>query len=139
MDSKQEEAGVTMAPANTPPIANSEKGFEETHTDLDLPTGWMYRQRRLGKLSIPWFASPKVQLLMVAFVCFLCPGMFNALGGLGGGGKTDATLADNMVRTSNYPAFRAAAHFQSRTLLSIVPSLSLVSLVELSSISWVSS
>ncbi|KAG4417036.1 hypothetical protein IFR04_009812 [Cadophora malorum] len=96
MDSKQEEAGVTMAPANTPPIANSEKGFEETHTDLDLPTGWMYRQRRLGKLSIPWFASPKVQLLMVAFVCFLCPGMFNALGGLGGGGKTDATLADNM-------------------------------------------
>jgi hypothetical protein len=34
---------------------------------------------------------------MVAFVCFMCPGMFNALGGLGGGGKTDATLADNMV------------------------------------------
>lgn len=35
---------------------------------------------------------------MVAFVCFLCPGMFNALGGLGGGGKSDPTLADNMVR-----------------------------------------
>jgi hypothetical protein len=34
----------------------------------------------------------------VAFVCFLCPGMFNALTGLGGGGKTSTTLADNMVR-----------------------------------------
>lgn len=63
----------------------------------DLPDGWKYRQRRLFGLNIPWYASPKIQLLMVAFVCFMCPGMFNALGGLGGGGKTDATLADNMV------------------------------------------
>jgi hypothetical protein len=34
---------------------------------------------------------------MVAFVCFMCPGMFNALSGLGGGGKADPTLADQMV------------------------------------------
>lgn len=34
---------------------------------------------------------------MVAFVCFLCPGMFNALSGLGGGGKSDPGLADKMV------------------------------------------
>jgi hypothetical protein len=34
---------------------------------------------------------------MVALVCFLCPGMFNALGGMGGGGKADTNLADNMV------------------------------------------
>lgn len=63
----------------------------------DLPQGWMYRQRRVFGLNIPWYASPRVQLVMVAFVCFMCPGMFNALGGMGGGGKTDATLADNMV------------------------------------------
>jgi MFS family permease len=69
-----------------------------------LPTGWKYRQRRIFGLNIPWYASPKVQLLMVAFVCFMCPGMFNALGGLGGGGKTDATLADNM-NTALYSAF----------------------------------
>ncbi|KAG4437555.1 hypothetical protein IFR05_006942 [Cadophora sp. M221] len=96
MASKNEEAGVTMAPADTPPTVNSEKEFEETHHDLDLPSGWMYRQRKLGKFNIPWFASPRVQLIMVSFVCFLCPGMFNALGGMGGGGRTDATLADNM-------------------------------------------
>jgi hypothetical protein len=74
---------------------------EHTSTGTpDLPQGWMYRQRKLGSLVIPWYASPKIQLIMVSFVCFLCPGMFNALGGLGGGGKADATLADNMVRHS---------------------------------------
>lgn len=64
----------------------------------DMPTGWKYRERRLFGLKIPAYASPTVQLLLVSFVCFMCPGMFNALGGLGGGGKTNPTLADNMVR-----------------------------------------
>lgn len=62
------------------------------------PGGWKYKERRIFGLTIPWYASPKAQLLLVSFVCFLCPGMFNALGGLGGGGKQDPTLADNMVR-----------------------------------------
>lgn len=58
--------------------------------------GWKYKQRRFAGMTL-WYASPRVQLTMVAFVCFLCPGMFNALGGLGGGGKSDPTLADHMV------------------------------------------
>jgi hypothetical protein len=64
-----------------------------------LPRGWMYKQLKIGPWTLPWFASPKIQLGMVAFVCFLCPGMFNALSGLGGGGRsaTDTSLADNMV------------------------------------------
>lgn len=60
---------------------------------LQLPPGKKYR----SFAGLPWYASPKTQLVMVSFVCFLCPGMFNALGGMGGGGKADATLADNMV------------------------------------------
>ncbi|EED19055.1 DUF895 domain membrane protein [Talaromyces stipitatus ATCC 10500] len=75
----------------------TEKGTHETiinesWTPDQLPKGWMYKRR--GR--IPWYASPAVQLGLVAFVCFLCPGMFNALGGLGGGGKTDPDLADKM-------------------------------------------
>ncbi|KAJ6084136.1 hypothetical protein N7486_010936 [Penicillium sp. IBT 16267x] len=70
----------------------------------DLPSGWRYRHRRVFGLNIPWYASPRVQLVMVSFVCFMCPGMFNALGGMGGGGKTDATLADNM-NTALYSTF----------------------------------
>jgi hypothetical protein len=65
----------------------------EHQNDVSRPRGWMYK--RLGPLG--WYASPKFQLGMVAFVCFLCPGMFNALSGLGGGGKADPGLADDMV------------------------------------------
>jgi hypothetical protein len=72
---------------------------DEQTLDGPRPTGWMHRERKIGKFSLSWYASPRTQLVMVSFVCFLCPGMFNALGGLGGGGKTDATLADNMVST----------------------------------------
>lgn len=51
------------------------------------PAGWMYKGFfPFGRKHELWYASPKVQLLMISFVCFLCPGMFNALQGLGGGG-----------------------------------------------------
>jgi hypothetical protein len=69
----------------------------ESAGPIVLPDGWMYRTRKIGSFVIPWYASPKVQLILVSFVAFLCPGMFNALGGMGGGGKADATLADDMV------------------------------------------
>ncbi|KAJ5280829.1 hypothetical protein N7478_006201 [Penicillium angulare] len=69
-----------------------------------LPSGWKYKQFRVFGFNVPWYASPRVQLVMVAFVCFMCPGMFNALGGMGGGGRTDATLSDNM-NTALYSAF----------------------------------
>ena len=89
------ETAVAEPAARTVPDTLS---AEEPTEDVNLPSGWMYRQRKIGPFRIPWYASPKVQLLMVSFVCFLCPGMFNALGGLGGGGKADVTLADNMVK-----------------------------------------
>lgn len=72
----------------------------DTADTIDLPRGWKYRRIHLFGKILPWYASPRIQLGMVAFVCFMCPGMFNALGGMGGGGKTDATLADNMVSSS---------------------------------------
>ncbi|RDW79595.1 putative DUF895 membrane protein-1 [Coleophoma cylindrospora] len=84
-----EEKKVETTPEVSPPA-------EEHVASTERPTGWMYRERKLGPITIPWYASPKVQLTMVSFVCFMCPGMFNALGGLGGGGKSDQTTADNM-------------------------------------------
>lgn len=39
-----------------------------------IPTGWMYRRRKIGPITLPWYASPEAQLLLVSFVCFLCPG-----------------------------------------------------------------
>lgn len=62
-----------------------------------LPVGWMYRPRKFLAWTIPWYASPKFQLGMVSIVCFLCPGMYNALSGMGGGGRQDPHLGDEMV------------------------------------------
>ncbi|KAF3388435.1 hypothetical protein F1880_003719 [Penicillium rolfsii] len=78
--------------------------------DVVRPRGWMYKQIGVGKWNIGWYASPKFQLGMVAFVCFMCPGMFNALGGLGGGGKADAKLADDM-NTALYSTFAVVGFF----------------------------
>ena len=75
---------------------------EEVHQgDFAPPTGWKYAQHKFLFWTLPWYASPKFQLGMVAFVCFMCPGMYNALSGLGGGGKQDPTLADQMVSAEN--------------------------------------
>lgn len=68
-----------------------------TLADQDERYNLMYRDFKIGRIHLPCFASPPVQLLMVSLVCFLCPGMFNALAGLGGGGKVDTKLADEMV------------------------------------------
>ncbi|KAM0747922.1 MFS general substrate transporter [Meredithblackwellia eburnea MCA 4105] len=42
-----------------------------------------------------FYSRPAVQVALVALVCFACPGMFNALSGIGGGGQVDATASDN--------------------------------------------
>lgn len=73
----------------------SPEAYAQNESDAVRPLGWMYKERRLGPLTIPWYASPKVQLLMVAFVCFLCPGMYNAISGLGAGGQVNPKPADN--------------------------------------------
>lgn len=78
-------------------INNSEGYYNYSTGAVDLPLTWKYRQHRLLGRTLPWYASPKIQLGMVALVCFMCPGMFNALTSMGGGGKVDHTLTDNMV------------------------------------------
>jgi hypothetical protein len=93
IDAKGPVSETANVSSDAPPYDN---GSEPTGV-VDMPSGWMYRQRRIFGFNIPHYASPRFQLILVSFVCFMCPGMFNALGGLGGGGKADATLADNMV------------------------------------------
>ncbi|KAL6654851.1 hypothetical protein ACP70R_008316 [Stipagrostis hirtigluma subsp. patula] len=48
--------------------------------------------------------SPLVQVSLVGLVCLCCPGMFNALTGLGGGGQLDHAAADN-ANTALYACF----------------------------------
>lgn len=102
--------------AATPPVnathdahdANDEPITRADGT-ITRPSGWMYRGFKVGKTEV-WYASPIVQLIMVSMVCFLCPGMFNALGGLGGAGMKD-TKAQDDANTALYSTFAVVAFF----------------------------
>ena len=71
-----------------------------------LPTRLKYKKYGV----LPHYASPPFQLGLVAVVCFLCPGMFNALNGLGGGGQLDPSTSDN-ANTAVYSTFSVVGFF----------------------------
>lgn len=50
------------------------------------------------------YNSPLIQVALIGLVCFCCPGMFNALSGMGGGGQVDPTAANN-ANTALYTTF----------------------------------
>ncbi|CAI0544446.1 unnamed protein product [Linum tenue] len=50
------------------------------------------------------YNSPLVQVVLIGLVCFCCPGMFNALSGMGAGGQVDPTAANN-ANTALYTTF----------------------------------
>ncbi|KAI8319932.1 MFS general substrate transporter [Martensiomyces pterosporus] len=52
---------------------------------------------------LPYFAA-RTQVVILGFICFGCPGMFNALNGTGGGGQVDRTAGNN-ANTALYVCF----------------------------------
>ncbi|KAF1999988.1 MFS general substrate transporter [Amniculicola lignicola CBS 123094] len=77
---------------------------------LELPNSWKYKRFTVLGYKFPWYASPPVQLVIVSFVCFMCPGMFNALNGMGGGGQLDPS-ANNKANTALYSTFAVVGFF----------------------------
>jgi MFS family permease len=63
---------------------SSEDSGSQRAEIFERPTGWR-----------GWYHHPITQLSMLGFVCFMCPGMFNALTGLGGGGQVSTTDSAN--------------------------------------------
>ncbi len=59
---------------------------------------------------VPGYASPPVQVLIVALAFFLCPGMFNALTGIGGSGQINHRAA-NDANTALYATFAVVGFF----------------------------
>ncbi|KAI9384020.1 hypothetical protein POPTR_012G011000v4 [Populus trichocarpa] len=66
-------------------------GFEGDDTQVSTKARFRYN-------------SPLVQVTLIGLVCFCCPGMFNALAGLGGGGQENPTAANN-ANTALYTTF----------------------------------
>ncbi|KAJ2660743.1 hypothetical protein IW148_003660 [Coemansia sp. RSA 1199] len=50
------------------------------------------------------YYSAMTQVVLVGLVCFLCPGMFNAVNGMGGSGQPDPTVSNN-ANTALYSTF----------------------------------
>ena len=93
VESEKQDAMAQAAAAD--PSGSDPNVSTAENTDPGRPVGWKYRTYSVGPIKIPCYASPPFQLTLVAFVCFMCPGMFNALSGLGGGGQFNAKPADN--------------------------------------------
>jgi MFS family permease len=60
--------------------------------------------------SIPVYCSSSIQLGLIAGISFLCPGMWNALNGLGGGGLVQAGPA-NSANVALYGTFSIVGFF----------------------------
>ncbi|KAG2415730.1 hypothetical protein HFD88_006921 [Aspergillus terreus] len=89
-------------------VTSSDPESGADHAVVGKP--WMYKPLKIGRWELPWFASPETQLILVSFVCFLCPGMFNAVSGLGGGGQLDKTDVNN-ANTALYSTFAVVGFF----------------------------
>ncbi|KZT09028.1 MFS general substrate transporter [Laetiporus sulphureus 93-53] len=56
------------------------------------------------------YYNPVMQVFMLGFVCFMGPGLFNALNGLGGGGQVNTTTSAN-ANVALYATFAFTAFF----------------------------
>jgi hypothetical protein len=65
-------------------------------------------QRRTGLSA--FYYNPVTQVCLLALVCFMCPGSFNALNGLGAAGRVDSTVNSNS-NSAVYATFAASAFF----------------------------
>ncbi|GJN35031.1 hypothetical protein PR202_gb23758 [Eleusine coracana subsp. coracana] len=71
------------------------------HRELDRQEETSQPAKQHGILR---YNSPLAQVFLIGLVCFCCPGMFNALTGLGGGGQLNHTTVDN-ANTVLYACF----------------------------------
>lgn len=58
------------ADTKSPVTPNEHTAWDANNGPVPRPAGWQYKGFNIGKSEL-WYASPKVQLLMVSMVCFL--------------------------------------------------------------------
>ncbi|KAG2135417.1 MFS general substrate transporter [Suillus clintonianus] len=76
---------MSGAQAEIEKLDSSSKDPASQHVEVfDRPTGWR-----------KYYYHPIAQVSMLGLVCFMCPGMFVALTGLGGGGQVNGSIQAN--------------------------------------------
>lgn len=88
-------------------VDNNESHEDEVVRYEPVYTNNWYDRKLFGFL--PRYSSGLTQVVMVSFICFLTPGCFNALSGIGGAG-TDVQVADN-ANVALYSTFATFGFF----------------------------
>ncbi|KAJ7162543.1 MFS general substrate transporter [Mycena crocata] len=86
----------------------SEKDYNSGSDDGSGSSPPEYAERPKGLKGI--YSHPTTQVAMLGLVCFMCPGLFNALSGIGGGGQIDQTTGAN-GNVALYSTFAVMAFF----------------------------
>jgi len=92
-----------------------------------------HTEEHVGEPPKMGYRHPLVQIMLVSFICFTCPGMFNALSGLGGGGQIDTTT-NSRGSTALNSTFAVMAFFgtsSSRLEIELYPFGVLLSVADL--------
>ena len=85
---------------------DNEKGTSNSNDDIQQgPVVFEHPAGVRGR-----YHHPLTQVCMLGFVCFMCPGLFNALNGLGAGGQVDSTTSANS-NAALYATFAFTAFF----------------------------
>lgn len=76
-----------------------------------LPRSWTPTERFRQRTGFSaFYYHPVTQVCLLGLVCFMCPGSFNALNGLGAAGRLDSALNSNS-NSALYATFTVAAFF----------------------------
>lgn len=67
-------------------------------------------ERLMGPRLARYYANPYAQVSIIGLTAFCCPGMFNALSGMGGGGQVDPGPSDE-ANIALYSTFAAVSFF----------------------------
>ncbi|KAI0935594.1 hypothetical protein AcV5_003976 [Taiwanofungus camphoratus] len=86
---------------------SNEKDFA-SGTGSDVELNPPVYERYTGMKAL--YYNPVIQVFMLGFVCFMGPGLFNALNGLGGGGQVSTTTSAN-ANVALYSTFAFTAFF----------------------------
>ena len=84
--------------------------IDDEEGNISTPTAKTRGRYRYWPSILPRYEQPTIQVTLVALISFLCPGMWNALNGLGGGGLVDAEPANN-ANVALYSTFAVVGFF----------------------------
>lgn len=112
-------------------LAASTPGTHDKKDPLDVELAELSAEDQVAVVHVAqrrgllgWYDSAMVQVCILGFVCFLGPGMFNALSGMGGGGLSDPSAAVK-ANIALYSVF-AGVSFFSGSVHNIIGSRTIV-------------